>query len=208
MVWGGREDRNSRMGLMEYGKTQSNSSLASDIDVLPPVAADAESLLVQELTKLTVEERNQALEDLHGVSGAVPHEDPEMLRGKLLDLDHELKKLLDCSNGKGKAYRLAKSMDPSFVESVEFRKSFLRADFYDTTAAAKRLSTYLKYKLDLFGPDKLVKEITLKDLSDDDMESLECGALQVLNETDQSGRAILVIFNHRRKYKEVDNMVR
>lgn len=70
---------------------------------------------------------------------------------------------------------------PSYSDSAHFRLRFLRADTFDAKKAARRFVQFFEERLDLFGPQVgLGKEcITLDDLSEDDLEALECGGLQV-----------------------------
>jgi hypothetical protein len=50
--------------------------------------------------------------------------------------------------------------------------------------------TYFNNKRMLFGEEKLVKKLTLDDLTPDDLEELETGAFQQLPEKDRCGRPI------------------
>mmetsp|Transcript_20238 Transcript_20238/g.44052 ORF Transcript_20238/g.44052 Transcript_20238/m.44052 type:complete len:526 (-) Transcript_20238:44-1621(-) len=106
------------------------------------------------------------------------------------------------------AYRLAVSMSPSYVRNPEFRLMFLRATEGDVKKAAKRLTRHFKTKLRLFGEDKLVRDIVLDDLSEDDMESLKSGGFQVLSKRDAAGRLVLFGRYTSMKYKAIDNMLR
>jgi hypothetical protein len=85
---------------------------------------------------------------------------------------------------------------------------FLRATEGDVKKAAKRLTRHFKTKLRLFGEDKLVQDIVLDDLDEDDMESLKSGGFQVLSKRDAAGRSILFGRYTAMKYKSIDNMLR
>jgi hypothetical protein len=106
------------------------------------------------------------------------------------------------------AYRLALSRNPDYVRNPAFRLMFLRATEGDTKKAAKRLTRHFKTKMRLFGEDKLVNDIVLDDLSEDDMEALESGGFQVLKKPDAAGRSILFGRYTSMKYKSTDNILR
>ena len=106
------------------------------------------------------------------------------------------------------AYKLAVSMNPSYVRNPEFRLMFLRATEGDAKKAAKRLTRHFKTKLRLFGEDKLVRDIVLDDLGEDDMVALKSGGFQVLKKRDAAGRSVLFGRYTSMKYKTIDNMLR
>jgi len=106
------------------------------------------------------------------------------------------------------AYRLALSQNPSYVRNPEFRLMFLRATEGDSKKAAKRLTRHFKTKLRLFGEEKLVRDIVLDDLGEDDMEALKSGGFQVLAKRDAAGRSVLFGRYTSMKYKAIDNMLR
>ena len=74
-----------------------------------------------------------------------------------------------------------------------FRLQFLRADNYDPAAAARRMIAFFQHKMHYFGKDKLVQDITLEDLSEEDMETLKSGIFLKLAWKDHAGRTILLI---------------
>jgi len=106
------------------------------------------------------------------------------------------------------AYRLALHKNPGYVRNPEFRLMFLRATEGDTKKAAKRLTRHFKTKLRLFGEEKLVRDIVLDDLSEDDMEALKSGGFQVLKKPDAAGRSVLFGRYTSMKYKKTDNILR
>ena len=84
---------------------------------------------------------------------------------------------------------------------------FLRAERYDAVEAAKRMIRFFELKKEIFGVEKLVRDITLQDLSDDDMDTLKCGCVQLCPRTDMAGRPILICFNGIRRYEAPENAV-
>ena len=85
---------------------------------------------------------------------------------------------------------------------------FLRADRYDPREAAERMIRFLDLKKELFGTQKLVKEITLDDFDEDDMETLRSGYMQVPPYKDMAGRTILVGMLKLRKMKLLPMMLK
>ena len=69
------------------------------------------------------------------------------------------------------AYDAAYAMDSSYVTNTAFLKLFLGAVDYDVKNAATRIVCHFECKLDIFGPTKLVKDITQDDLDED---ALKC----------------------------------
>jgi hypothetical protein len=87
------------------------------------------------------------------------------------------------------AYEQATLMSPDYVENVEFRLQFLRGDTFDVKSAARMIS-YFEWKQDLFGPENLTKDITLRDLDEESLNCLKTGFMHPLPIRDKSGRAI------------------
>ena len=58
------------------------------------------------------------------------------------------------------------------------------------------------------GFEMLTKTITIDDLSVDDLESLECGAMQICRMQDRAGRYIMVVTAAQKKFKRVENYCR
>ena len=71
---------------------------------------------------------------------------------------------------------------------------FLRAESFDPCNAASRMVRFFDEKCELFGADKLTKDITLEDLDPDDIITLENGFYQVLPEKDCAGRKVFCQF--------------
>ncbi|KAG7351261.1 hypothetical protein IV203_010621 [Nitzschia inconspicua] len=158
-------------------------------DATPPLAdpssEEAEALLSGALYGFTTEDRDQALADVHGVTSAVAM-DNEFIAGRLAHLDQALSDTRSKS-----AYLRAKIQDPEYVSNREFRLQFLMADNFDPQAAAERLVAFFESKLVLFGPEKLTRDLTLEDLSGDDIKSLEHGVVQRLVGKDHAGRVVV-----------------
>ena len=149
-----------------------------------------DAMLAKELTRLSMEEREEVFADLHGVADVV-QETPTMLDRAFQELEKEIQK-----NKRRPAYEKALFLDPRYVQSKEFRIKFLRADRFNIKAAAKRLVQHFEFKMELFGYDKLARDITFEDLNVQDQQDCLHGGYWFLpspNQADRSGRRIQVM---------------
>ena len=164
-------------------------------------ADDEESftdLMAQRLAALSMEEREAAIYDLHGVSDDID-ETPDFVQQKLTEIQNELERIPDAEK---RAYNMLlkeEEEDLRRIQSDEFLLSFLRADKFDATKAALRLTKNLNFKLKLFGKEKLTKSLTMNDLGPDGIELLELGWLGILPLRDQSGRRVIYLMPSRLK---------
>eukprot|EP00980_Cylindrotheca_fusiformis_P028528 scaffold22607_cov123-Cylindrotheca_fusiformis.AAC.25 len=140
---------------------QSNSNLP---DVMESTHID--SLIAQQMSKLSTDEREKAYFDIHGIANAI-EETPELVQTRMQALDDEIGLLKETA-----AYQLAMTQNPAFVQDAAFRLKFLRADKFDAKKAALRLARHFDVKLDLFGPSKLVQDIQQADLEEGDIDAL------------------------------------
>jgi hypothetical protein len=147
-----------------------------------------DSITAQEMTQLSMEDREKVYYDLHGVSQQVS-ETPEFVGDSLLQLQQKLDAVME--DDRMDAYRKALVMNQEYVQNPKFMLSFLRADGFDVDAAAQRLGKYFAMKLELFGPELLTRRIVQDDLDEDDLEALYHGDMtHVLPFRDRAGRAI------------------
>lgn len=149
-----------------------------------------DTMLAQELNKMSTKEREKHCEQLHGILDDDFVETPELIEGAIDQLQMELLMI-----PKKDAYVLAWHMNRSYVEERSFRLLFLRANKFDAKKAAARLVLFMEKKKELFGPETLVRSLLLKDLDEDDIETMKAGALQVLPKRDRAGRLILIDFH-------------
>ena len=172
-----------------------------EISFLPPPSAagggedidakDIDSMVAQEMLKLSMEDREKVYYDVHGVSSPI-QETPELIQNSLEQLDHELKQV----EHDFPAYQKALSMDSAYVQNPKFRLMFLRADRMDPKLAAQRIGRHFQAKLELFRSELLVKDITQDDLDAEAIKSLYDGSSQSLPERDRAGRLIIVSCLH------------
>jgi hypothetical protein len=153
---------------------------------------DLDSFISESMSLLDLQQREAALEEVHGI----PQnncEDLLQIDRCLLDIERHLENIKQ-----GTAYEVAEATDRSYVTDRNFRIMFLRAARYDPEAAAKRIVETLDIKRSIFGPAKLAKKVTLEDLEEEDIEYLESGAVQILPSKDTSGRKIVLTLSNLR----------
>jgi hypothetical protein len=220
---------NVNSNSQSVGTRNGNNAVASRRrqKVNPPT--DGDLFTAKELNALSLEEREQALEEVHGVvsnnnsnghggimsSKELP--DFDVWKYPLLELEQALGRI-----SKKPAYERALFLSPKLVRSRKFRLLFLRAESaaYSSSssnninniakAAAQRMVHYFARKLELFGPTKLAKpDITQDDLRDQpgDLDTLRSGCCQLF-QTDRAGR--MVQFDCMGYYAAptVDNFIR
>jgi hypothetical protein len=154
----------------------------------------------RELVQMSSDERTRVFADVGGAHEINP-EDPAFVNQCLMKLDEKL-------NEENKsAFQLAQRMSPHYTDNPGFRIMFLRADNFDVNKCCNRIVRHFEEKLELFGPDKLGRDITLKDLNKDDMEALDGGGIQILPRPDQFGRFVLCSRQVNWKYKHRENLV-
>ena len=183
----------SHSSLLDNGSEKEKEDDETNPHVLTEVtpeiiqeASDVDRLIALKLSKMSIQDREKIDHDIHGISTGV-EETPEFISDSLLKLEKELVKL----NGKlKKEYELAKKLDKDYVQNKNFRLKFLRADKFNTRKAARRIARHFKAKVELFGEDKVGKNIVQDDLTESDMDALNYGAPSVLPLRDRSGRVV------------------
>jgi hypothetical protein len=154
--------------------------------------SDGIDILAETLNQLSVQEREQVLEDVHGVA-TIPQEDPDHVQYCLAQLDYEISQVANRD-----AYVQARAMNVLYVDNRTFRLQFLRSTSFHVRHAAIRMVSYFETKLDLFcsksGEDKelLSRNIRQSDLNEFDLECLRNGYIMRLPVPDHAGRLILV----------------
>lgn len=184
------------------------------------VDEETESLLANALGTMSIQERERAYFDVHGVSETVD-ETPELIEKSLLELKHELWNIaqkdpmgragLKVSLSKvteETAFRLAYQNDASYVTHPSFCLRFLRTEMFHIGKTARRMVLHFDLKQRLFGQAKLCKDITTNDLDSDDLKALKAGCMQILPRRDSSGRAILVSIPGIYDWKDAVSLVR
>ena len=164
---------------------------------------DEDGCARREFNKLSAKEKEEVMKDIYGIEEPV-EETPTIVRESLDRMDT----LLMERTGKKASLQLARDRCPAFFEDETFRLRFLRVDSFDTKLATSRLVRHFDKKLELFGPDKLGAKLTLQDLSEDDMDFMLSGGIQVVPAKDRGGRHVMFSSHRKWRYKELKNVVR
>lgn len=184
--------------------------------------------LAEQLNQLTLQQRQEILDDIHGVSAAI-EETPELVRDTLEEMRAELKRHEQtavsredeagrrrCDVVGSQCYARALKMEQqnNIVETStpccrkyslnddHFLLSFLRAERFQPVKAAERLLKFLHEKETLFGSNRLLQVIELSDLDAETLECLNSGYFQVLPGRDVAGRAIIFATGKLRNFHE------
>ena len=164
-------------------------------DILAPTAKD--------LNAMSLTDREKLFEEVNGIP-AIVDEEPEFVTHCLTRLEEEIPHVpLDKS-----AYHLAMALCPQLKMDRDFRLLFLRSECFHPRKAARCMVKYLDSKQMLFGEDKVVKQITYDDLTEDDEHYLLSGTLQVLPSRDQTGRTIVFFRSSPNNHRSWKNQVR
>lgn len=168
-----------------------------------------ERKIAKELHEMPKHEREKVWADLSGNEKMSQFrknvfEDPAVITRALADMQAELGKIPE----KQAFEQAAKQADSvAYINSPSFRVMFLRSCEYDGKKAANKFVEHMETKKQLFGEEKLNRDIKLSDLSCDDIETVSCGGLQLLSERDNAGRVILVGHFESLKFKNRENLV-
>jgi hypothetical protein len=146
----------------------------------------ADSLIARDMAASSRKDLERAYYDVHGISEDI-EETPALIEHSLADFDQEIRCHPD-----NQAFHMAESMNRDYVQNLEFKLMFIRADRFDVRSAALRFVRHFQVKLDLFGEEKLAMDITQDDLDCDSMDAVYSGLAQLLPEPDRGGRAVLL----------------
>lgn len=177
------------------------SSFSSNLVLLEPLETNAwwsnfQLQLIRATRKLSVVERQRAHHDLLGVQRfSFVDDSRERIAISLRMMTAELNSIKDKP-----AYDKAIAINKQYVTDDTFRTRFLRAQLFNPQEAAKKMVSYFETKLDLFGEEKLTKDLKYGDLSIEARAELEGGSsegtsLQILPSCDllQGRKVVLVI---------------
>jgi len=158
----------------------------------PAVPTNLDSMLTQELMNTSMYDRKRALFDLHGI---LAENDPPTEQ----DIDvkvEEVKACLAKDPKRSMALDIVETTWKEYVHNRDFLISFLRADGWDPLLASKRINRHFQFKGDLFGMEKLGKDITQDDLSSEGRDALFSGLTQLLPLRDRAGRVVHASLYH------------
>ena len=157
---------------------------------MDPETENVDKLLATELEQLCIQERENILEEIHGVQSLAVPENPELLNKALRLLRVEIEKI-----SMKKAYDLAVSKGYDYVlYDVPFRLKFLRATLFDEKKAAYLLVRHLDLLVKYFDRAALQRPLSVDlDLAGpEESKCLRVGNVQVLPSRDRAGRRVVV----------------
>jgi hypothetical protein len=160
-----------------------------------------DNLLSAKLNKMSMEQRSDGLYDLHGVAD-LENETPEMIQEKMEEINEAL--ALSCTSNSvdSRDYEKAYSMSREHVEKI--KRLCLRAEIYNSEEASARVLRFFTRKRELFGEERLVRDITMRDLGEEATTLLRRGLWQLLPQRDRAGRAILFLYDmETTKYENI-----
>jgi hypothetical protein len=141
------------------------------------------------MNELSLQERSKAMDDVHCVGDEL-RETPEMIRQSLAEFDQGV------HDGNFAIYNQAARQNRAYVEKPSFRLMFLRANSFDAKKSIRQMLNHVRQKAIYFGVDKIARDISIDDLSSEDIEVLLSGFLHVQADKDRAGRSILCAFGH------------
>ncbi|OEU11277.1 hypothetical protein FRACYDRAFT_246390 [Fragilariopsis cylindrus CCMP1102] len=85
-------------------------------------------------------------------------------------------------------------LQPSYINSKEFRVCFLRCELFHIQKAAVRLLKYLTYVKEFFGLYALLRPIQITDFKNEELTVMRKGYIQLMPFRDRIGRRIILLF--------------
>ena len=158
-----------------------------------------DSLLNKELYQLSLKDREEINEEIHGVHSMHVPETPELIVSKLEELDRQLTNRhqhqlpIHTQN----AYEEALALGSPYIHDPNFRIMFLRAELFDTAKAANRMMGFLQLLRDYLGPQALLQlpYSSLNQMTAQDIQLLKRSVFVLLPGRDGAGRRISGYFN-------------
>ena len=184
-------DRNTTSFHRDHPDTTSSKEMSQQ-----RAEEDVGAIISGALNSMSLQEREKATFDIHGVSDLI-EETPELIERSLKELDDILIQHQKSHMGTLKqqqsesAYMRALRQNPEVFQSNSFRLKFLRAEQFRVQEAANRMLRHFEEKEGLWGTDRLGQDITQNDFDAQEIEMLKNGIIQVLPMRDRAGRAIL-----------------
>lgn len=188
--------------VQEQGSPQLSLDAENNDDISPSpsievVASEMDKMIANEFDKLSLQQRNELYEEIHGVFTMAIEESPELIEESLKKFQKELDEI--DTKSKRSYDIIAKQEENGFsrnmIQGKEFRLRFLRTEFFDVPKAVKRMLGYINILHKIWG------EVALKGFdgtmgwflaNDSEQADFRMGLLQLLPFRDRSGRKILV----------------
>ena len=161
-----------------------------------------DNLLSEKLLQLSVTDRNNIQEEIHGVKCLAPEETPQLIEESLRKLANEIDNVIPDSQKRAYLRSQQRKASAAFVNSRDFRLRFLRCELFDYRKAAQRMVRVCDSLLDLFGTYALERPIKLADFTNAELKILRKGRVQPLPFRDRCGRRICILFPGAESLKE------
>jgi hypothetical protein len=207
---------------------ESSSSLTTAVVVSKPAhqAQDLPGYLKREYNQVLPEVQSKAAQDVVGISSSScrhqehfnaaaasscsPQEHQSSNNNNTtIKMQNALSELYatiaERPQGSRQGFDTAVALSSAHVEHM--LATFLVAEDFQIPLAARRATSHFQTKQELFGKDKLTRTIGLKDLTMEDLQILESGAIQLLPSRDRGGRQVLVRQHSKLRYKTRNNVV-
>lgn len=179
--------------------------------------------LTRNVNNLTMMERQKAQNEVYGFMEKNRTEDPVELSLWMNDMDDVIQRVISGNDKKFSALRLAMhtpaenstnvNLGVSTMSGFEYVQSqklkFLRASDWNVENAVVRMALFFELKLEYFGTKPLIRDLTMKDLTKEDIDMWKrYGFLQLAQDQDTNGRAIMVFITRQQTHLPVATVVR
>lgn len=147
--------------------------------------------LAQEITAMTLEEREAIHHDIHGVPQDVVEETEDMVNQKIAEMK-ECFRNMPVSTARA-AWDRASYLHPSMADDRDLYLLFLRAMRFKPFQAATRMLKYFEAKRAIWGDDLLIHRISYQDLTTEEQEMALSGWYRLFRTSEKSdsvGRGI------------------
>ena len=217
------------VGQMNHPVVRSSDHVHVDCNVIANTdGKPLDDLIAQDFTNLSFQDRNAISEEIHGVSSLSPDETPQMIADAIHRLSQEIEAIqhkpaydrsqqwnssssmvgIDYTNSISSynSETINSGIYSTYVNTLDFRLRFLRAELFDAKKAAARLVRFLETLMDLYdGDDELLRRpLGLNDLkSKEEKDYLKLGNHQLLPFRDRSGRRVIAMVPDMEKVPSV-----
>ncbi len=151
---------------------------------------DIETALANQLTALSLNDRNKIQEEIHCVTSLAVQETSAIVEDALEKLRQEASSLVGSDGGNIYVYALIGGSP--YAQSRHFGLKFLRADFFNVKLAARRMLNHLELLFKFFGSFALQRPLRFSDLTAEEENCIRKGSFQILPSRDKAGRLVQV----------------
>ena len=138
--------------------------------------------LAQEFNNLSLEKREEILEEMHCVKCPIVEESPTLIEASISSLQEEIVAL---PINERKAYELSMAHKNQYFLQQDMQLKFLRAEQFNARSAAVRMAKHANLVHKYFGTIALQRPIGLSDLTKKEQQLLRQGHYQILPSRDR-----------------------